>query len=84
MDWQSVFLEKNHILLTQLLQKLPLTGDELPYEVVGDVDLQRYVISKTSESNLALEPNEGVLFGQQVSTPRAQEEDEGSPPLRKS
>ena len=76
MDWQSVFLEKNHILLTQLLQKLPLTGDELPYEVVGDVDLQRYVISKTSESNLALEPDEGVLFGQQVSTPRAQEEDE--------
>ena len=76
MDWQSAFLEKNHILLTQLLQKLPLTGDELPYEVVGDVDLQRYVISKSSESNLALESDEGVLFGQQVGTPRTQEDDE--------
>lgn len=76
MDWSNVFLEKNHILLTQLLQKLPLTGDELPYEVVGDVDLQRYVISKSSESNLALEPGQGELQGQQVGTPRAQEDDE--------
>ena len=52
MDWQSVFLEKNHILLTQLLQKPPLTGDELPYEVVGDVDLRRYVISKPARTCL--------------------------------
>ena len=76
MDWSNVFLEKNHILLTQLLHKLPLTGDELPYEVVGDVDLQRYVISKSSESNLALEPGQGELQGQQVGTPRATEDDE--------
>ena len=76
MDWSNVFLEKNHILLTQLLQKLPLTGDELPYEVVGDVDLQRYVISKSSESNLVLEPGQGELQGQQVGTPRAQDDDE--------
>lgn len=77
--WQALILEKYYLLLGALLKKLPYEPSDLPYHVVQDVELTRYVISKRMEGSLDLELEDelSALKGRQLkSATHVEDEDE--------
>jgi type I restriction enzyme R subunit len=61
--FQDVELEKQYVLLSALLQKLPQPGSTLPREVLNEIQLDSYKVQNAGTVSLALEANGAELYG---------------------
>ncbi len=61
--FQDVELEKQYVLLSALLQKLPQPGSTLPREVLNEIQLDSYKVQNQGTLSLALEESGAELYG---------------------
>lgn len=63
MEFADIALEKNYVLLADLLQKLPGKKNTMPTEVLNDIDLDSYKVQYQFEANLNLVSEDHQVYG---------------------
>ena len=76
MTFTDVELEKKYVFLTALLKVLPYVKQDLPLDVVNDVELDSYKIQHTYTTNLSLESGDGELEGMSPGASGSSAEDD--------
>jgi type I restriction enzyme R subunit len=76
MTFTDVELEKKYVFLTALLKVLPYVKQDLPLDVVNDVELDSYKIQHSYTTNLSLESGDGELEGMSPGASGSSAEDD--------
>jgi len=63
MTFADIDLEKNYIFVTALRKKLPRQNNEMPTDVLNEIELTSYKVQHNYTSSLVMESNESEFYG---------------------